>query len=352
VIVRAVLGAGDLLADPLTGLRDLAPYGYAAVALLSFLVATVDGPRQRRLVYATLGFHLVWVLAAPWLPGWPWDRLLLGGASIFTPRPDFDAAVLGIAAALVLYDLLHGARRRPLRHNVGLAAFGLANAYALGTLLTRAGLLAGVIAVVAVVATWSLRGTTRRTLLGRRGAVLLLVLASLAVLALISPPGQRLVESFRGGDAQSLGTMQARQTTWSGVSEYVLADASRTAVGVGFGPDFLASSGTAYALEGGDYENVRSPHNYLIGTFARLGVGGALLAGCLVAAAALLALVTLARPIGTVTVLAALTVLTLPVTALLGVVLESPFGAIPYFWAVGHLAHQEWRSRTRTPAST
>jgi hypothetical protein len=36
-------------------------------------------------------------------------------------------------------------------------------------------------------------------------------------------------------------------------------------------------------------------------------------------------------------VLAALLVLTLPITALFGVVLESPFGAIPYFWAVGYL---------------
>ena len=41
---------------------------------------------------------------------------------------------------------------------------------------------------------------------------------------------------------------------------------------------------------------------------------------------------------GACTALAALLVLALPVTALLGVVLESPFGAIPYFWAVGQLA--------------
>ncbi len=34
---------------------------------------------------------------------------------------------------------------------------------------------------------------------------------------------------------------------------------------------------------------------------------------------------------------AGLLVVALPITALLGVVFESPFGAIPYFWAVGYL---------------
>jgi hypothetical protein len=38
-----------------------------------------------------------------------------------------------------------------------------------------------------------------------------------------------------------------------------------------------------------------------------------------------------------------------PVVAMLGVVLESPFGAVPYFWALGHLAatRQERLSRNQ-----
>ena len=48
------------------------------------------------------------------------------------------------------------------------------------------------------------------------------------------------------------------------------------------------------------------------------------------------------------TAFAALIVVALPVVALLGVVLESPFGAIPYFWAVGHLAHEEMARTTTT----
>jgi len=33
-----------------------------------------------------------------------------------------------------------------------------------------------------------------------------------------------------------------------------------------------------------------------------------------------------------------LLVASIPVAALLGVILESPFGALPYFWALGHLS--------------
>jgi hypothetical protein len=122
------------------------------------------------------------------------------------------------------------------------------------------------------------------------------------------------------------------------VTRYVLSDARRTATGVGFGPDFVTDSGTSFALEGTEYEDVRSPHNYLVGTLARLGVFGALLAGSVMVAAAGLGLRVLRSRPDTVSVLAALLVLALPVPALLGVILESPFGAIPYFWAVGHLA--------------
>ena len=154
----------------------------------------------------------------------------------------------------------------------------------------------------------------------------------------LSPPGQRLVESVRGQESQALGTVQVREYAWTGVTEYILADARRTAVGVGFGPDFIQDSGTAYSLEGSEYTDVRSPHNYVFGTLARLGVAGALLVLLLIGAGAVLSVRRLADSGDAVTVLAALLVLGLPVTALLGVVLESPFGAIPYFWAIGQLA--------------
>ncbi len=342
--VRTVIGLPTLMSDPLNGLRDLAPYGYAVAGLVAFVLPNRDGPRQRRWVYGILWAHVAWVVGAILVPGWPGVSLRLDEAVVLVPRPDFDAAICGAALALALYDVLHGRRGKSAPEWTAGLVFVVANSFALASLLTRAGLLAGLLGVLVVGLTWGLPGLrSRDVLIKREGAAVVAVLVLLS-LAAVSPPGQRLVSSVTGSDSQSQGTLQARQFTWSGVSRYVLANPVRTAVGVGFGTDFLANSGTVTALEGDEYENVRSPHNYLIGTFARLGVFGSLIAGLLILAAGVLASRTLARPTGTVTAFAAVLVLVLPVTALLGVVLESPFGAIPYFWAVGHLARCAWEA--------
>ena len=344
--VRGLIGFAGFEDATLTFLRDLAPYAYGLTALLAFLVSTHDGRRQRTAIFVALTLHVVWVLEGALLQSWLTGDLILGGVEVFTPRPDFDSAVLGVAVGLSLHEFLH-ATDRSLRRgkNLFLLLFAALNAYALNTLLTRAGLLAGMAAVGAVIVTWGLRTTKVRRVSGPKGVATVLALVTLVTLAVASPPGQRLVDSVRGEQGASLGTVQAREFTWSGVSRYVLADAGRTAVGVGFGDDFLAQSGTTYALQGEEYENVRSPHNYVIGTFARLGLFGALVAVLVILLAGLLALRHLTRPVGAVTTLASLLVITVPVTALLGVVLESPFGAIPYFWAVGHISRVAWETR-------
>ena len=340
--VRGVTGLGSLAEGPLLYLRDLAPFAYILTALLAFVLPADGGRRQGRLIYVALTLHVSWILLAGQLPGWPWDGPLLGGTPIFTARPDFDSAVAGAAVALAVHDVLLGSRRRDVRTLVATAAFVLANGAAVLSLQTRAGLLSGVVMVGAVLLVWVTRSRiTRAGRAGRvqRSAVLVAALAVLSGVVALSPPGERLVQAVTGQESQALGTVQVREFAWTGVASYVVADAARTAVGVGFGPDFIQDSGTAYSLEGTEYADVRSPHNYLIGSLARLGVAGALLSLLTMGAAAVLGVRRLAG--GTPdapTVLAALLVLGLPVTALLGVVLESPFGAIPYFWAIGQLA--------------
>lgn len=350
--VRGLLGLQDFIGTPLTALRDLAPYGYLVAAVVSFTLPAAASRLASGLVYGALSLHVVWVLGAPHLPGWPVSWPVLGGAAIFNARPDFDATVLGIAVALALHRLLVGWRDLRAGWMAALVLFAGLNAYALTLTPSRAGLLAGLAAVgvvlVARASPLAVRAgqavgpvVPRRVLIA--GLVLLLAVVSL------SPAGQRAIEAFRGEQGLALGTVQAREAAWSGVFEYVTADAARTAVGVGFGPDFILDSGTSDALEGTQYENVRSPHNYLLGTLARLGVGGALLAMLIVCAGAALALGRLRRPVDEVTALAGLLVVSLPVTASLGVILESPFGAVPYFWAVGHLARGAWDERTEAP---
>jgi len=89
-----------------------------------------------------------------------------------------------------------------------------------------------------------------------------------------------------------------------------------------------------------DQEDVRSPHNYLLNTWARLGlVGLVLILGILLTGLRLARLVAMHAPrVRDDDVFAMFLVASIPVAALLGVVLESPFGALPYFWALGHLS--------------
>lgn len=347
--VRFLLGIVAVLEQPLVALRDVVPYAYAVAALLAFLVPIKGGSLARRLVYTALTFHAGWLLLANHLPGWPWARPLLGGAPIFTPRSDFDSAVLGVAVALALYDLLVSGRpRRPLS-SVLLLGFVAANLYAITTLPTRAGFMAGVLAGLVVVCIWGARvgsGSAGRGLHLRRLVVLVAAGAVVTTGVLFTPPGHRLVDGIRGlqgEQTQASGTIEVRQFVWGSVWDYVTADATRTAVGVGFGPDFIQSSGSSYALEGTEYKDVRSPHNYLLGTFARLGLGGALLAALVIVAGFVAAVRELARRPSTVTALACMVLVALPVTAMLGVILESPFGALPYFWAIGQVTRSAWR---------
>jgi hypothetical protein len=178
----------------------------------------------------------------------------------------------------------------------------------------------------------------------------LLVIALLAILS-ATPSGHRLTEGFTGS-SQAAGTVSVRKDVWEKVMAFTLHDYQRTAVGVGFGRDFIRESGSRPALEGSIYQNVRSPHNYLVGTFARLGVVGSLLAALVIGLGCSLALTALRRPSSpSVLVLAALVAIAVPIVAMLGVVLESPFGALPYFWAVGELARADVDRRRSTAIS-
>lgn len=330
----------------LIALRDAAPYGYAVMALLSFLLPVRAGRVWRPLIYSALVFHLVWTAILWRLPGYPWDLPVLGtDATIFVIRPDFDATVLGVGAALATWDILTRRRSLGAWQLAALVALAAASTFRMLEISTRAGLLAGGAALAAVAVTkLSTLSGGRASGPGpsRRRMRVALVLGCIAVVAVVglTPAGSRLGAGFGlGSDTGGAGgTVNARIDAWSMVVDYVVRRPVRTGVGVGFGRDFIVESGAAASLEG-VYQNVRSPHDYLIGTMARLGVAGALLGAVIMLTGWWLAMSTLRRGlVDTATVLAALLVVSIPVVSLLGVVLESPFGAIPYFWAIGQLA--------------
>jgi hypothetical protein len=329
----------------LVALRDLAPYTYSLTALLAYLVPIGAEHRLRMPVLVLLTWHVSWTTVLPLAPGFPWHLPMLGGnAQLLTTRPDIDACILGATSALALSECLGAYSRRSKLAFVVLALLSFYGATSLGT---RAGLLASLVMIASVGASHrqnvadvprpirSARQPRRKALAASAIIVLL------SVLVVFSPAGGRVVEGFRLGTSQASGTVDARIQVWDRVADYIFRSAERTAVGVGFGRDFIDESGSRPVLEGGVYVNVRSPHNYILGTLARLGMAVAGLVAVIWIWATWLAVRTLRQqPRETVTTLAALLCIGVPITAMLGVVLEAPFGAIPYFWAVGHLSHR------------
>nr|WP_231127023.1 O-antigen ligase family protein [Motilibacter aurantiacus] len=316
-------------------LRDVAPFVYAGIALAA--VVQADRAAWRRSA-AVLGgglfVHAAWVTIAFYRPETlrPWTTTLGERTNTFEIRSDFDGAVLALLAALGLHLLLsHGS---PWRRLLGLVLllwpsfviFEIGNRGALLSLIT-------VLLVVLVMNLHVLGRIPPRVLVP---AVLALVAAAAVVV-----PSTNVYQRLTGGDAESrnssAGTTSARELAWRDVLDYTSAEPARLVAGVGFGPDFLVKSGARVHF-GGFYTDVRAAHNSLINTYARLGlVGIGLLAWVLVQAGRGAWRLLRASTTDTPSVLLVTIPASLLVASLVGVILESPFGAVPIFWAVGRL---------------
>jgi hypothetical protein len=354
-LVRLLIGPSPSV----DGLRDFAPYGYAVLALAAAL-----RPPSRdvawRVVFGGLVCHTAWVAAAHYslLPG---DLPALGRTSLFEIRADFDSAICGVTAAWSVYLAF---QHRRLRWLLFLVPFALFNLVLVLRLLSRAGLLAGLVAflLLGLVAAGPAVSWARQSLrhLVLATLVLLALLGGLATSMVTSATGARLVSTFDfnrdevggvGGAPGAGGTTKARLEAYDKVVRYTAATPDRLAVGVGFGPDFLDRSGAAPALEGTVFEGVRAPHNILLNSLARLGVLGLVLhLAVLVIGALMAARFFLGRARDSAGAVYAMLLVALPVAAFFGVILESPFAAIPYFWSFGWLASQATAQQPWRPA--
>ncbi|WP_167133915.1 O-antigen ligase family protein [Arthrobacter sedimenti] len=325
-------------------LRDYVPFLYSGLAFLSaWSLARANGPsraKTMKLIWAALIFHLLWTStvrlgglaesAFPQLPG--------SGVNLFSVRPDIDMAVLSVTAALLLRRLILGENKF-----WGAVALALTLVTTLG-FHSRAGLMSLALALLAayVVSYASApKDGNKRVLMVLAFPVILAV--GVAAIAQTTP-GERLIASVfnthTGGENElnAQGTERARQFAWSGVADWTFENDLRGVFGSGFGNNFLEEAGVLAYLEGTTYDNVRSPHNWLVGVLARTGVVGVALA--LVVLASVVRLV--ARNRGRVggdelmSTASFIFLATLPI-AMFGVVLEAPFGAIPFWWAVGIL---------------
>ncbi len=366
-LFRLALG-GDV---GLVALRDAVPYLYAVLGIVSgvALARSTRAQRERtaRVFVWALTFHTVWVFLAlivsPTLP----DRLPMLSAAhsihVFTVRPDFDAAIVGVYAAY----LLSIAFRKGWSLALLPIAAGIAMAWdAIFAAGSRAGLIGAAITTVAVVATSARQWIPART----RMAIVGLVLIVLVAFAFVLPSGQRILASVgvtspwasEATAAQVAGTTHAREHAWSTLVHYSLADPGRFVAGVGFGPDFMSQSGALFKLIGArtpSATTTRSPHSWWLGTQARLGIIGLVMIVAL--------LVMLVRRLAILCTestsseepllwLSGFVVLALIVPLSFGVIMESPFGAVPFFWCSGVIlnhpigvAGETWQNRDHPP---
>lgn len=316
-------------------LRDLAPYGYAVIATCTGLVRTDGAARSRtaRVLVAALVVHLAWSAAASVDRTLSASLLVLGNdVHVLDLRPDVDGAGLAVLAAICVHRALAVGSSRS-RRLVQLLVAAVCTGLVL-QLANRAALLALVVAALAVVV------ANRRVWgrLPRRQVAGALLAVGLVGAAVVPSTGlyQRLSGDPEFADNAASATQQARVGAWRDVLAYVDDSPRAIAVGVGFGPDFVWNSGAALRLQGPGDVGVRAPHSFILNTYARLGVVGLALLGWLVFAAA-----RATRRAGDELALTALLVCaTLLVTSLVGVVLEAPFGALPFFWALGLLLGQ------------
>ncbi|MGI8412550.1 MAG: O-antigen ligase family protein [Solirubrobacteraceae bacterium] len=333
--------------DSLNALRDIASYAYAVLVFLTPARPWTDRERQRmeKVLWAGLMFHAAWITLGRIAPSTVASLPALGGgqSALFQGRPDVDATITGLTCVLALNRLASGRMQ-----GVSLLVAAWSAALTLSA-HSRAAIAASVVELL-IFLLWT---PAPRRVVRRYGPRYLIVVLLLAVPALgygisTSNAVQRLgqatgsflpfVPSHGDPTSSTTGTARARRRAWQAIEVYLEAKTSRALFGVGFGPDFLHASGGDVLLLGGTNEDVRQPHNYLINSWARIG-----LVGLAIVSAMLMAGLRLAYRLGRLHSgdeldLAAIILVTgLPVAATYGVVMESPFGAVPYFWALGYL---------------
>lgn len=344
VVVRLISG-GDF---SFTAIRDAAPYIYSAVGLLSFYsIRRLSREAARntvRVFIAALTLHALWYAAQLLIPALPAALPFVAaeqGLHVFTARPDVDSTYIGVLAAMILWRVLRRPGYRILLLLCFVACWGM-----IAASFTRAGLLGALLATSFVVLLAI--SDPKRSWLRRSQLAAVVVIGIVGGLALVgtSEVGTKFIAtvdpSATGTSAVgegAAGTAKARSNAWTRLVEWNFEDQQRAVVGVGFGPDFLVDSGASLLLVSNDVGGdtvPRSPHDYWLGSMARLGVIGLGLL-VLVVGQFLVRVWKLRRrareePLQMLVLLIGLSLL---IPASLGVVLESPFAAVPFWWAVG-----------------
>lgn len=343
--------------------RDIAPFIYLFIffATLSTLhfSQTLSKERILKLLTSALIIHQVWFSLATFFPTFFENLPFISGSRDvrwFAIRPDYDMAVSSILVGLMLFRVIRGQRLRISVSILLLSIFTILNH------TSRAGLLALILSILLVIYTKlspEFMVSRDRFLLVLTRFLGLFIVATLFLFSLNSDLIQKTWNTFtvfNGGsqttETQNLGggTTSARLVSWLSLIRIILNSPDVLFFGSGFGQNYLFNSGVSTLLLGSqskDLEYARSPHNFLLSVFVRIGIIGLLLIVLMLSRILIRCLRLLrSNEVSEYTVVIALSPICLVSVSILGVVLESPFGAAPFYF-LSALAYYEGRPKSQ-----
>jgi hypothetical protein len=334
IYVLAEFLVGD--ASPAVRLRDLAPFSYLiAIPVFRQVVSTSGATKVISSIWLALWIHAAWAVPASFgllkpvaLPA------SIFGLPAFQLRTDYDGPVL-IAGAIFALSTRY--TRAGLKGALPLAVLSLAPIPVLGSRATVLGLLSA----LTYLAILQFRSLIRLLLAPATAITLSFFLSCLLVVAIAAPQllvSNLLVQRLGIGGESSValgaqGSAFGRRMAWKLVWEFTVQSRNRIAVGWGPGAEIVRDSGALKYLSGDP--TVRAPHNGFLHLFARYGI-----VGCLIWLGCLLLLLPSPGPRPPPKTKMALRLLggslaaSLLAASTVGVILESPFGALTLYFGL------------------
>jgi hypothetical protein len=349
-----VVSLFSFLTGPMTpnSIRDVAPFAYGVTVFITAPLLGRKAELAGRMLALGLFVHLAWTTLALAIPSIASLYVTPGNSAvhILSLRSDMDGLVNGLAAGIGLFRVTTGRK--------GILMF-IWGAVLVLVSHSRISLIATVLLLVIVAGYAVAQGrrgwwmgnsfqrlsaitkrTRNRSLWTIAGALILIGV----VVSVTSPTAvSRLAETFGFQHAtheqihEVEGTTHSREVAWSRLENWITESERRTFIGSGFGPNIMTESNATVALVHRDDPDLRAPNKFFLGVWAHLGLLGLALMVVIVLIGLRLAFAVRQVSMSDVDLLAALLAVGIPMIAGVGVVMESPFGAIPFFWALGQL---------------
>ncbi len=313
-----------------TQIRDLVPFIY--LLFVPAIARTLEGVDFTRIIQALrLGtiLHLAWssLVILGFLRPFVFFPSVFG-AQIFEKR--WDLAGLVYAIGILSWSSFRSQKLE--RNSIVIIAFVIAG----GLQASRAGLISVAFATIFVLLKERVNGYGRKGYLARIVLIATVGFALVTSASLLSSqlPGSSLSRLGVLGDddkvIQSAGnTARARSEARKLMMDWTFTQ-NKQFFGFGPGAEIVSDSGAIRFLSGA--KDVRAPHNWLVGLFARFGILGTAVWTLLVT------YIVFGRSFSPeIAWLGRCSIFLILVVSSLGVIMESPFGSLPFSFFLGML---------------